>query len=226
MPNLMRYSEETFESIKHYTSDGVEFWYARELQTVLEYTDWRNFQNAIFKAMEACKNSGYPIEDHFGDATKFTKIGGGNVRKISDYALSRYACYLIVMNGDSQKEVIAVGQTYFAVKTRQQELIEDYQAWRKAPAFRHGNLNRESPGFSRGEFQTISLKNTGYFSAASSSILPAKNLKSWWAAGEQRSLKKCRHSLMFAVANNFVIRQLGNTDRAASLEHLRANRAL
>lgn len=126
MPNLMRYSEETFESIKHYTGDGVEFWYARELQTVLEYTDWRNFQNAIFKAMEACKNSGYPIEDHFGDATKFTKIGGGNVRKISDYALSRYACYLIVMNGDSQKEVIAVGQTYFAVKTRQQELIEDY----------------------------------------------------------------------------------------------------
>lgn len=153
MPNLMRYSEETFESIKHYTGDGVEFWYARELQTVLEYTDWRNFQNAIFKAMEACKNSGYPIEDHFGDATKFTKIGGGNVRKISDYALSRYACYLIVMNGDSQKEVIAVGQTYFAVKTRQQELIEDYQAWRKAPAFRHGNLNRESPGFSRRECQ-------------------------------------------------------------------------
>lgn len=126
MADLTRYSEETFEGIKHYTDDGIEFWYARELQTVLEYADWRNFQNAIFKAMEACKNSGNEISAHFGDVTKFTKIGGGNARKIGDYALSRYACYLIVMNGDSQKEVIAVGQTYFAVKTRQQELIEDY----------------------------------------------------------------------------------------------------
>lgn len=126
MSEMVRYSEATFESIKHYTDDGVEFWYARELQTVLEYADWRNFQNAIFKAMESCKNSGNDIEDHFGDVTTFTKIGGGNRRKISDYALSRYACYLIVMNGDPQKEVIAVGQTYFAVKTRQQELIEGY----------------------------------------------------------------------------------------------------
>lgn len=126
MSEMVQYSEATFESIKHYTDDGVEFWYARELQIVLEYADWRNFQNAIFKAMESCKNSGNDIEDHFGDVTTFTKIGAGKQRKISDYALSRYACYLIVMNGDPQKEVIAVGQTYFAVKTRQQELIEDY----------------------------------------------------------------------------------------------------
>lgn len=126
MKNLMLYGEETFEEIKHYTEDGIEFWYARELQGVLEYSDWRNFQNAIFKAMEACKNSGNEIKAHFGDVTTITKIGAGKARKIGDYALSRYACYLIVMNGDTQKEVIAVGQTYFAVKTRQQELIEDY----------------------------------------------------------------------------------------------------
>lgn len=126
MTDLMKYSDETFEGIKRYTEDGVEFWYARELQGVLEYTDWRNFQNAIFKAMEACKKSGNEITAHFGGVTTITKIGGGRTRKISDYALSRYACYLIVMNGDPQKEVIAVGQTYFAVKTRQQELIEDY----------------------------------------------------------------------------------------------------
>lgn len=129
MKNLMLYGEETFEEIKHYTEDGIEFWYARELQGVLEYSDWRNFQNAIFKAMEACKNSGNEIKAHFGDVTTITKIGAGKARKIGDYALSRYACYLIVMNGDTQKEVIAVGQTYFAVKTRQQELIEDYDQW-------------------------------------------------------------------------------------------------
>lgn len=76
MTNLQLYSEETFEEIKHYTEDGIEFWYARELQGVLEYSDWRNFQNTIFKAMEACKNSGNEIADHFGDVTTITKIGG------------------------------------------------------------------------------------------------------------------------------------------------------
>ncbi len=126
MADIEKYSEQTFESIKHYTDEGIEFWYARELQSVLEYSDWRNFQNTVYKAMESCKNSGYSVKDHFVDATKLTKIGGNITRKISDYALTRYACYLIVMNGDPQKDVIAVGQTYFAVKARQQELIENY----------------------------------------------------------------------------------------------------
>lgn len=127
MPNLEQYSEETFESIKHYTDDGTEFWYARELSKVLQYSDWRNFQNAVFKAMEACQNSGNEVADHFGETTNMIKLGKSAKRKVNDYALSRYACYLIVMNGDPQKEIIAVGQTYFAVKTRQQELIEDYE---------------------------------------------------------------------------------------------------
>ena len=105
---------------------GQEFWFARELQEVLQYSDWRNFQNAVFKAMEACQNSGNQISDHFGDVTKMIKLGKNAHRQIQDYALSRYACYLIVMNGDPQKEIVAVGQTYFAVKTRQQELIEEY----------------------------------------------------------------------------------------------------
>ena len=124
--SLATYNDQTFESIKHINENGMEVWYARELAHVLQYADWRNFENAIYKAMEACKNSGNEVESHFGEVTTFTKMNTGAKRKISDYALSRYACYLIVMNGDPNKRVIAAGQTYFAVKTRQQELIEDY----------------------------------------------------------------------------------------------------
>lgn len=124
---LQNYSEQTFESIKHINEYGQEYWLARELARVLEYADWRNFEYAIFKAMDACKNSGIPIVEHFGETTSFTKIGNAVTRKIGDYALSRYACYLIVMNADPSKEIIAVGQTYFAVKTRQQELIDNYE---------------------------------------------------------------------------------------------------
>lgn len=93
----------------------------------MQYSDWRNFEGVIFRAMEACQNSGYQISDHFGETTKLLKIGSGGHREVGDYALTRYACYLIVMNGDSQKTIIAFGQTYFAVKTRQQELIENYE---------------------------------------------------------------------------------------------------
>ena len=116
-----------FESIKHIDDNGAEYWLARELQKVLQYSDWRNFENSIFKAMEACKNSGQDINSHFGGVTTFTKNNLGRTTKISDYALSRYACYLIVMNGDPNKEIIALGQTYFAVKTRERELEEEYQ---------------------------------------------------------------------------------------------------
>ena len=126
MANLAEYRDEVFETIKHINEYGQEFWYARELSKALKYSDWRNFQNALYKAMEACENSGNQISDHFGDVTKMIKIGKTAKRKIEDYALSRYACYLIVMNGDPQKEIIALDQSYFAVKTRQQELIENY----------------------------------------------------------------------------------------------------
>lgn len=126
MADILKYSEQTFESIKHINEYGQEFWYARELARVLEYKDFRNFEQSIFKAMDACKNSGYDIADHFGDATEMVEIGLGAQRGFPSYTLSRYACYLTVMNGDPRKEVIAVGQTYFAVKTRQQELVENY----------------------------------------------------------------------------------------------------
>ena len=127
MSELVKYSEQTFESIKHVNEYGEEYWLARELQPVLEYAQWRRFSDAIERAKLACKNSGFAVEDHFADVGKMVDIGSGAERQIDDVMLSRYACYLIVMNGDPRKKVIAIGQSYFAVKTRQQELIDNYE---------------------------------------------------------------------------------------------------
>lgn len=127
MSNITVYNEQIFERIKHINEYGEEFWYARELQKVLEYTQWRRFEEVIEKAKSACENSSNNLLEHFADTGKSIPMPKGGYRIVNDIMLSRYACYLIVMNADPRKEVIALGQTYFAVKTRQQELIENYE---------------------------------------------------------------------------------------------------
>ena len=108
-----------------YEQDGIEYWLARELQQLLGYADWRNFSNAIDKAKESCKTSGEAVSDHFVDINKMVKIGSGAERKQEDIMLTRYACYLIAQNGDPKKEQIAFAQSYFAMQTRKQELLEE-----------------------------------------------------------------------------------------------------
>ena len=127
MSNLDNYSEKTFEDIKHLTDDGIEFWYARELQVVLEYADWRNFNGVIGKAKVACENSNYEVMDHFVNVTNMVPLGSGAQREIDDVMISRYASYLIVQNADPRKEIVALGQTYFAVKTREREIEEEFE---------------------------------------------------------------------------------------------------
>ena len=114
----------TFDDIAHLTEDGVEFWYARELQSVLGYARWENFTNAISKAKISCETSGIEVHECFRDVTKTSPMPNGGVKTITDIMLNRYACYLVAQNGDPQKEEIAFAQTYFAVQTRKQEVLE------------------------------------------------------------------------------------------------------
>lgn len=125
MKNLDNYKKNTFESIKMLNEKGQEYWSARQLSKLLEYSEYRHFLPVIKKAKEACVNSNQTVTDHFEDVLDMVQIGSGAKRKLEDVQLSRYACYLIVQNADASKSIVALGQTYFAVQTRRQELSDD-----------------------------------------------------------------------------------------------------
>lgn len=137
MNELTNYNESVFENIKHIDENGIEYWEARELQKVLEYKEWRKFEGVINKAKQACDTSKFNVSEHFVGADKTIKMPKGAKKIICDYKLSRYACYLIVQNADSRKKVIALGQTYFAIQTRKQEISE----------LEYENLTEDEKGF-------------------------------------------------------------------------------
>ena len=163
-------NNKTFEDIKHIDENGVEFWYARELMIILEYRQWRRFENVITKAKESCKNSDISVIEHFANVGKLSKRANNAEVEINDYKLSRYACYLIAQNGDSRKKVIALAQTYFAVQTRKQEitekeysmLSEDEKRFYQRNLTRKGNYSLNQTAKKAGVKNFDKFHNAGY----------------------------------------------------------------
>ena len=170
MDEIKEYTEKLFEDIKHIDENGNEYWLARELQNVLGYHQWRSINELIERAKVACKESEFNIEDHFALHRKMIKLAKEATRNVVDYKLSRYACYLIVMNGNPQKEIIALAQTYFAIQTRKQELTEkeyneltedEKRLFRRNQA-RKGNYNLNKTAVSSGVKDLARFHNAGY----------------------------------------------------------------
>ena len=165
-----QYSNQNFEDIKHIDENGIEHWYARELQSVLDYKEWRKFEGVIQKAKKACKSSDINTLDHFVGADKMVQIGSGAERVQKDYKLTRYACYLIAQNGDSRKKVIALAQTYFAIQTRKQEisemeyslLTEDEKRFYQRNLTRKGNYSLNQTAKKSGVKNFDKFHNAGY----------------------------------------------------------------
>ena len=170
LEKFQNYTNKNFEDIKHIDENGVEYWSARELQLVLDYKEWRKFENVITKAKKSCKNSGISVFDHFVGADKTIPMPKGAVKSIQDYNLTRYACYLIAQNGDSRKEVIALAQTYFAIQTRKQEisekeyslLTEDEKRFYQRNLTRKGNYSLNKTAKNSGVKNFDKFHNAGY----------------------------------------------------------------
>ena len=170
MKEIEKYEEIIFENIKHIDENGVEYWEARELMSLLEYKKWENFYKVINKAIIACKSSNKNDLEHFLEVRKPIIGGNGNIQNVIDYRLSRYACYLIVQNSNPRKQSVALGQTYFAVQTRKQELTEkeyddlseDEKRLFRRNQVRKGNYNLNKIAVNSGVKDLARFHNAGY----------------------------------------------------------------
>ena len=170
MKEIEKYEEIIFENIKHIDENGVEYWEARDLMSLLEYKKWENFYKVINKAIIACKSSNKNDLEHFLEVRKPIIGGNGNIQNVIDYRLSRYACYLIVQNSNPRKQSVALGQTYFAVQTRKQELTEkeyddlseDEKMLFRRNQVRKGNYNLNKTAVNSGVKDLARFHNAGY----------------------------------------------------------------
>ena len=212
MNKLAKNTQSVFEQIKKIDENGNEYWSARELSKVLEYVDYRNFISVINKAKEACKNSNQNTDYHFVDINDMINLGKGAVRQVDSVKLSRYACYLIVQNGDPSKEVIALGQTYFALQTRLQEIkqMEEYNALKS---------EEEKRLFLRNELRQHNIKlaetahNAGVIDAIDYAIFQNFGYKGLYGGLDAKDI----HAKKKLKKNQQILDHMGSTELAANL---------
>ncbi|MBC8146471.1 MAG: DNA damage-inducible protein D [Bacteroidetes bacterium] len=201
-----------FEQIKRTDENGNEFWTARDLAKVLEYTDYRNFMSVVKKATESCKNSGYPPNDHIVEFNDMIEVGKGANRPAANIKLSRYACYLIVQNADPNKEVVALGQTYFAVQTRLQEIrqMDEYNAL---------DTEDEKRLFLRNELKRHNVQlaeaaqNAGVISNIDYAIFQNHGYKGLYGGLDAKGIHKKKE----LKKNQKILDHMGSTELAANL---------
>lgn len=207
MSEIELYNQKTFEDLKHLTEEGVEYWYARELMEILEYKEWRNFLKVINRAKDSVEATQIAINEHFVDINKTIEMPNNAKKKINDIMLSRYACYLIVQNGDPRKKMIALGQQYFAIQTRKQELSEGHFS-ELSEDERRLILREDVTGFNKKLFKAAKdcgVENYGKFNNAG-----YKGLYGGESAEDIKNRKKLKKS-------ESILDNMGSTELAANL---------
>lgn len=209
---LSKQTQTIFEQIRQIDENGNEFWMARQLAKVLDYTDFRNFSAVVAKAKVACKNSGQPVENHIVDFNEMVPIGSGAERQMLSYKLSRYACYLVVQNADPAKQNIALGQTYFAVQTRLQEISQ-------MDAYNRLSTEEEKRLFLRGEMAKHNLqlasaaKDAGVIEPVDYAIFQNHGYKGLYGGLDAKAI----HNKKGLKKSQQILDHMGITELAANL---------
>lgn len=201
----------TFEALRHVHAEGGEYWSARELFPVLEYSRWEKFKQLIEKAKIACATAGATVSDHFHLEVKMVDLGSGSKREIEDYHLSRYACYLIVQNGDPTKPVIALGQTYFAIQTRRQELADDAAFKALSEEDRRLFLRNELREHNKALVETA--KQAGVHTELDYAIFQNHGYKGLYGGMDAKAI----HAHKGLKKNQKILDHMGSTELAANL---------
>lgn len=211
MSDIEKFHHKNFKELCHNNKKGDEYWSARELYPVLEYSSWDKFKNVIVKAITACANSQQDVDSHFSQVGKMVHLGAGTKKEIPDYHLSRYACYLIVQNGDSSKQVIANGQTYFALQTRRQELADDNKFQEMSEEERRLFLRREMKEHNK---QLVdAAKGAGVESTLDYAIFQNHGYKGLYGGLDAKSI----HARKGLKKSHKILDHMGTTELAANL---------